>query len=178
MGEKSAMATHLDPVDVDSIYRAHVRPLYAFIYSRVGNREAAEDLTSDVFVKALGHLDTGRQEASIAAWLYRVARNAVTDYWRAAGRAQVIALDDARLARTTPSAPDVPRQEQNEARARAVLDRLPENYRRVLSFRLLEGLSVAEAASAMGTSEANVKVLQHRALKRAAELREEEIGGR
>ena len=178
MGEKPAVAIPPDPVDVDGIYRTHVRSIYSFIYSKVGNREAAEDLTSEVFVKALGHLDTGRQEASIAAWLFRVARNAVTDYWRAAGRAQVIALDDERLARAAPSPPDIPRQEQNEARARAVLDRLPENHRRVLSYRLLDGLSVAETAAAIVTSEANVKVLQHRALKRAAELREEEIGGR
>jgi len=177
MAENPA-AAHPPRVDVDGIYRAHVRPIYAFIYSRVGNREAAEDLTGDVFVKALGHLDTGRREASVAAWLYRVARNAVADYWRAAGRAQVIALDDERLARAVPAAPDLPRQEQNGARARGVLERLPENYRRVLQHRLLDGLSVAETAAALGTSEANVKVLQHRALKRAAELREEGTGGR
>jgi RNA polymerase sigma-70 factor (ECF subfamily) len=66
------------------------------------------------------------------------------------------------------------RQEQAATRARALLARLPAHYRAVLSYRLLDGLSVAETARCMGTSEGNVKILQHRALKRAAELWEED----
>jgi RNA polymerase sigma-70 factor (ECF subfamily) len=162
------------PVDAEALYRTHVWPLYAFIYSKVGNREAAEDIASEVFTKALTHLDPTREEHSIVAWLYRVAHNAVVDYWRAGHGARVIALEEARTARQSPPAADVVRQEQTAARARALLARLPENYRAVLSHRLLEGLSVAETARRMGTSEGNVKVLQHRALKRAAELREDD----
>ena len=71
------------PVDAEALYRTHVRPLYTFVYSKVGNRETAEDITSEVFTKALTHLDPTREEHSIVAWLYRVARNAVADYWRA-----------------------------------------------------------------------------------------------
>jgi RNA polymerase sigma-70 factor (ECF subfamily) len=171
-GERPTLLTR--PVDVEALYRRHLRPLYTFIYSKVGNREAAEDLTSEVFTKALTHLDRTREEHSIVAWLYRVARNAVIDYWRAGHGACVIALEEARMTRPSPPAPDVGRQEQTAARARALLARLPENYRTVLSHRLLEGLSVAETARCMGTSEGNVKILQHRALKRAAELREED----
>jgi RNA polymerase sigma-70 factor (ECF subfamily) len=86
----------------------------------------------------------------------------------------VIALEEARTARQSSPAADVVRQEQTAARARALLAQLPEHYRAVLSYRLLEGLSVAETARRMGTSEGNVKILQHRALKRAAELREDD----
>jgi RNA polymerase sigma-70 factor (ECF subfamily) len=171
VGERPTPVTR--PVDVEALYRTHVRPLYAFIYGKVGNREAAEDITSEVFTKALTHLDPTREEHSIVAWLYRVAHNAVVDYWRGGG-ARVIALEEARTARHLPLATDAMRQEQTAARARALLARLPEHYRTVLSHRLLEGLSVAETARRMGTSEANVKVLQHRALKRAAELREDD----
>jgi RNA polymerase sigma-70 factor (ECF subfamily) len=103
-----------------------------------------------------------------------VAHNAVVDYWRGGHGARVIALEEARTARHLPPAADVVRQEQTAARARALLAQLPAHYRTVLSYRLLEGLSVAETARRMGTSEANVKVLQHRALKRAAELREDD----
>jgi RNA polymerase sigma-70 factor (ECF subfamily) len=173
MHDEQAMAT---PVDVAALYRTHVRALFAFIYRRVGNREAAEDLTSEVFVKAVTHLDPSQPEASILAWLYRVAHNVVYDYWRAAQRAPIIALDEARLLRTPRARADTARQEQTTARAMAILARLPENYRTVLSCRLLQGLSVAETAAQMGISEANVKVLQHRALKRAAALREEGAG--
>jgi RNA polymerase sigma-70 factor, ECF subfamily len=162
------------PVDAEALYRAHVRPLYTFIYSRVGNRESAEDLTSAVFIKALTYLNPTCEEQSRVAWLYRVARNAVADYWRAGRGAHALALEEVRPARQAPPAADVGREELTAARARALLARLPENYRTVLSHRLLEGLSVAETARCMGTSEGNVKILQHRALKRAAELREDD----
>ncbi len=170
--ERPALVTRT--TDAEALYRAHVRPIYAFIVSRVGNRAAAEDLTSEVFLRALAHLDPTREEHSIVAWLYRVARNAVNDYWRAGQRAQVISLDEVRVVRTNATPPDVGRQEQTTRRARTLLEQLPENYRTVLQHRLLEGLSVAETAARMATSESSVKVLQHRALKRAAELREDE----
>jgi RNA polymerase sigma-70 factor (ECF subfamily) len=161
------------PVTADALYRAHVRPLYMFIYNKVGNREAAEDITSDVFVKALTHIDPSRDERSIIAWLYRVARNAVTDYWRAGRGARVIALDDARLGRDLVAPVEAARQDKAAGRANALLERLPERYRAVLSYRLLQGLSVTETAQRMGTTEANVKVMQHRALKQAASLQED-----
>jgi len=87
--------------------------------------------------------------------------------------ARVIALDEARLTRAPAPPPEAARAAETTARATALLEQLPENYRTVLVCRLLEGLSVAETARRMGTSEGNVKVLQHRALKRAAEPREE-----
>ena len=164
-------------LDVEGLYRAHVRGLYAFVYARVGNREAAEDITADVFVKALTHLDLARAEHSIVAWLYRVARNAVTDYWRQGHGRAMVALEDAPAARTQPPAVlDVARQTDTAAQARALLDRLPENYRTVLSYRLLDGASVAETARLMNLGEGNVKVLQHRALRWARQLREDSDG--
>src|SRR5437764_15164398 len=99
-GDRPALVTR--PVEAEALYRSHVQPLYAFIYSKVGNREAAEDITSDVFTKALTHLDPTRAEHSIAAWLYRVARNAVVDYWRAGRGSRVIAFEEARTARQSP----------------------------------------------------------------------------
>ena len=58
--ERPALAVR--PVDAEALYRTHVRPLYTFIYSKVGNRETAEDITSEVFTKALTHLDPTREE--------------------------------------------------------------------------------------------------------------------
>jgi RNA polymerase sigma factor (sigma-70 family) len=166
-----AQAQERKPLSGDELYRAHVRPIYCFIYSKVGNRETAEDLTSDVFVRALSHLDPTREEHSIIAWLYRVARNLVTDYWRQGQSTSVIALDQVRNLRASTFKPDILRQDQTARSANDLLAMLPSNYRSVLQYRLIEGLSVAETAEKMSTSVANVKVLQHRALKRAAELR-------
>lgn len=145
-----------------------MRALYAFVYSRVGNREAAEDITSQVFIKAVTHLDPTRPESSIIAWLYRVARTTITDYWRAGKGPHMIALDDVYVLPVPSSLSDPARQRDTAAQATAVLKRLPDNYRTVLTLRILDGLSVAETARRMKTSGGNVKVLQHRALKDAA----------
>jgi RNA polymerase sigma-70 factor (ECF subfamily) len=152
-----------------ALYRAHARSVYAFIYSKVGNRETAEDLTADVFLKALAHLDLTREEHSIVAWLFRVARNAVNDYWRTGQGAPVIPFEEALLGRGQRAAVET-QGGQAALQAHALLDRLPATYRTVLAHRLLEGASVGETAQAMGISASYVKVLQHRALKRAAEL--------
>lgn len=161
---------------MQDIYNAHVRAVYAFVYARVGNREAAEDLTADVFLKALTHLDLARPECSVVAWLFRVARHAVADYWRTAYAAQVIPLEEARAAHSVAPSPitTAHTHEQAAARARAVLSHLPENYRAVLTCRILDGLSVADTATQLGTSVGNIKVMQHRALQRAAVLRQED----
>ncbi len=163
-------------MEIDALYHAHGRALYAFIYTKVGNREAAEDLTSAVFEKALTRLDLAREEHSGVAWLYRVARHAVVDYWRAGHTGRVVAFEDAYTSLPPCSAPDVDRQEHTAARARALLARLPENYRTVVTHRILDGLSVAETAARMGTTEGNVKVLLHRALKHAAAQGEDATG--
>jgi RNA polymerase sigma-70 factor (ECF subfamily) len=164
-------------LNIGDLYRAHVRGIYAFVYSRVGNREAAEDITGDVFVKALTRLDLARAEHSLVAWLYRVARTAVADYWRHDHGRHSVPFDE-ELAATIqpPAAPDLARQADTAACARALLEYLPENYRRVLTYRLLEGTSVAETARLMNLSEGNVRVLQHRALTRAALLKDGDPG--
>jgi RNA polymerase sigma-70 factor (ECF subfamily) len=69
---------------------------------------------------------------------------------------------------------DTVHQDPSAVHARALLNRLPENYRTVLAYRLLEGASVTETAQRIGTNEGNVKVLQHRALKYARQLREDD----
>jgi RNA polymerase sigma-70 factor (ECF subfamily) len=161
-------------LDVEGLYHAHVVGLYAFVYARVRNREAAEDITADVFVKALTRLDLARAEHSIVAWLYRVARNSVTDYWRQGHGRDMVALEVTAVAETRPPAAiDVARQTDTAARARVLLDRLPENYRVVLCHRLLAGASIAETARLMNLREGNVKVLQHRALRWARQFCED-----
>jgi RNA polymerase sigma factor (sigma-70 family) len=166
--------------NVADLYRSHVRPLYGFIYSKVGNRAAAEDITSDVFVKALTHLDPTRAEHSCVAWLYRVARNAVHDYWRSGQGVPPITLEDAQAPAAPHPAPEAAPGDHAAAatRATAILARLPDNYRTVLSLRLLDGLSVEETARRMGVSRGNVAVLQHRALKAAARQRDDDPASR
>ncbi len=158
------------PGPFEQVYAKHVVGIYRFVYARVGNRPDAEDLTAQVFIRAVEQLDTSRDPRQIAAWLYRVAQNAIADHWRAFYRLPIVGIDHVAVGwepvEDSPI-PVVPNDHAN-ARVRETLSRLPVRYRRVLELRFLERLSVAETAAAMGITNGNAKVLQYRALRRAA----------
>jgi RNA polymerase sigma-70 factor, ECF subfamily len=160
------------PGPFERVYDEHVVGIYRFVYARVGNHPDAEDLTAQVFVRAVEQLDTARDPRQVAAWLYRVAHNAIADYWRAFYRLPVVGADH--VAPGWEPADEPPREQPDDdpavARVHAVLKRLPANYRRVLELRFLERKTVAETASEMGISNGNARVLQYRALRRAAHL--------
>ena len=163
------------PRRFEEIYDDHVVGIYRFIYARLGNRPDAEDLTAQVFMRAVEQLDTTRAPGQIASWLYRVSQNAIADYWRAFYRLPLVGADHVAPGwEPVDLSRDLP-EEQNDgstARVEALLGRLPANYRRVLELRFLRRLSVAETASEMGISRGNAKVLQYRALRKAALLGE------
>jgi RNA polymerase sigma-70 factor, ECF subfamily len=155
----------------EQVYEQHVVGIYRFIYARVGNHPDAEDLTAQVFVRAVEQLDTEREPGQIAAWLYRVAQNATADYWRAFYRLPVIGADHVAPGWEPVAPGDRPATAEPEtapARVAALLRRLPHPYRRVLELRFIERRSVAETAAEMGITNGNARVLQYRALRRAA----------
>src|SRR5437868_14891020 len=77
-----------------SAFRENAARIYRFIYAKVGNRAAAEDLTGEVFLKATRWLAEDRSADSIRSWLYTVARSAIADYWREQSRHPSIPLED------------------------------------------------------------------------------------
>jgi RNA polymerase sigma-70 factor (ECF subfamily) len=156
----------------EEIYDEQVVPIYRFIYARVGNRPDAEDLTAQVFMRAIEQLDVTRDRGQIVSWLYRVGQNAIADYWRAFYRLPVIGTEQVAPG-WEPMEPSATRDRTADdgvpaARVRQLLDRLPDRYARVLELRFLHRLSVAETAERMGISHGNAKVLQYRALRKAA----------
>ncbi len=174
-----ASVTIAFPTD-EAIYAENITPVYAFIYSKIGHKETAQDLTADVFVKALALVDHTQSRASIRSWLFHIARTTIADYWRATLRTRVIPLDEMRERLRAPDETEadeeIPEPETLVTRAMAVLDRLPANYRAVLNLRFLRGYSLRETATALGISEGNVKVVQHRAIRKARDLAGEEVG--
>ena len=152
-------------------YQEHLDGIYRFVYSHVRNREAAEDLTSQIFLKAVRSLDLERSAHSSTAWLFRVAHTTVADYWRAyyrrAATHSLEALVEAGW--ESPSDADPPLVKSSVTdRVEDILQSLPERDREVLTCRFLLNLSVRETAVSMGVTETNVKVMQYRALRRAA----------
>lgn len=161
-----------DTPRLQQLYEENLAAIYRFVFSKVGNREEAEDLTSQVFIKAVRTLDQARGTQSIQSWLFQVARTTVADHWRKFYRLRVNSLDDlldAGWEGPTDEAIAAP-SHLPELRAQRLLARLPERYRQVLTYRFLLNYSIHETAEKMQLSEANVKVLQFRALKKAAAL--------
>jgi RNA polymerase sigma-70 factor (ECF subfamily) len=158
----------------EQLYQEHLDRIYRFVYSHVMNREAAEDLTSHIFLKALRGLDLEQSAHSSTAWLFRVAHTTVADYWRAHyRRATTYSLEE--LLETDledPAAEEgsILSSNASEDRVQGILHLLPTRYREVLTYRFLLNLSVRETAVSMGLTETNVKVMQFRALKLAADL--------
>jgi RNA polymerase sigma-70 factor, ECF subfamily len=155
-----------------ALYQENLARIYHFVYIKVKNREVAEDLTSQIFLKAVRHLDSERSSQSIRSWLFRVASTTVADYWRAFYRTPTSSLDVLLEAGWEGPTEDVFLGANDSAaeQLQRILRQLPERDREVLTCRFLLKLSVNETAQRMGVSEANVKTLQFRALRRAADL--------
>lgn len=169
--DKPPEPTH-DAERLRRLYEDNLHVIYRFIYSKVGNREEAEDLTSQVFIKAVRSIDNSRDAASIQSWLFQVARTTIADHWRSFYQLRAHSLDELLEAGWEgPAELDPPpRIAAPQDRAARLLERLPEHYREVLTCRFLLNLSIKETALRMGLSEANVKVLQFRALKKAGRM--------
>ena len=161
--------------DWDAVYLDNVGRLYRLMYSRVGNRPDAEDLTADVFKAALGPMRLSSSKGEVRAYLLATAHTVLASHWRRRLGLPVTFIDpDTDIAALDDSpGPD----DGGEARRKAgrILAALPERYRRILELRFLETCSIKEAASAMDVSISNAKVLQHRALRMAAKAAELEL---
>jgi len=149
------------------LYDRYVDDVYRFFYYRTFNRQEAEDLTEDTFLRAWEHI--GRLQVDrplhVKAWLLRIARNLWIDRHRT--RRERVSLESLP---TEPPSQDSPegaaiREEQWDWLVEA-LAQLPEPMREVVIYRFMHGLKPAEIAELMGIQVGHVRVLQHRALRR------------
>jgi RNA polymerase sigma-70 factor, ECF subfamily len=151
----------------------HLHVIYRYVYRHVRNEQDAEDLTSQIFLKAVRGLDLERSALHQQAWLFQVARTTIADYWRVYYRhSPTHSLD--KLVEAGWEGPVVEETilESSAAadRVQSILQLLPTRYREVLTYRFLLNLSIRETAARMGLTESNVKVIQSRALKKAIKL--------
>jgi RNA polymerase sigma-70 factor (ECF subfamily) len=154
--------------DWEAIYLDNVERLYRLMYSKVGNRPDAEDLTAEVFQAALVPLRTTASIGEVRAYLLATARTVLAAHWRRRFGIEVTAIE---AADDRPLLEDLPESDAPQRIAR-IMAGLPERYRRILELRFLQSCSLREAARAMNVSVGNAKVLQHRALRQAAHLAE------
>lgn len=146
------------------LYDAYVRRIYDFIYYRTHHRETAEDLASDVFMKAFAKIgDFDGRKGTFSSWLYRIARNRVIDHYRTDKKTDDI--DD--VWDLLQSDADVARDAETRERLREVetyLAALPAAQRDIVIMRAWDGLSYAEIAETIGKSESACKMAFSRAV--------------
>jgi|GEM_PF-193924 len=138
-----------DAVAFARLYDEYMPAVYGYVYRRVSDRDAAEDITSSVFEKAIRGVGGLREGASFKGWLYRIAGNCIIDHYRARGRHPESELEEAVAAPDTESGRPIEELETRMA-VMKLLDGMPEKHREILTLHYLEGLSVEEIAEATG----------------------------
>jgi RNA polymerase sigma-70 factor, ECF subfamily len=155
-------AAQNDPGRFGDLYEMHFERVYAFICLRVADRGTAEDLTSEVFHKALANLPRYRwRGVPFSAWLYKIAANCIADRSKQASR-EIPSSDD------LPEGSTIPDVEEMDRRARLfrLVEKLPADQRKVIVQRFVEQRSIREIAEQLNRSEGAVKQLQFRALEK------------
>ena len=155
-------AAQNDPAKFGDLYDIHFERIYAFVARRVRDRDKAEDLTSEVFHKALANLKRYKwRGAPFAAWLYQIAANAISDYFKRAAR-------EPNHAGKPAEGSGEPEQEglEDQAWLFRLVEKLPDDQRRVVFGRFVEQRSIREIAEQLGKTEGAVKQLQFRALEK------------
>ena len=151
--------------DWEAVYTDNATWVYRALFARVGNHTDAEDLTTEVFLAALRPLRLSASAAEVRAYLRATARTVLAAHWRETLGREITSIEDIEQPADTRDAISTAPQ-----RVARVLDSLPDHYRQILESRFLQGNSIKESAAKLGISVANAKVLQHRALRLAAQV--------
>lgn len=164
-GDSEAVAASYP--DWESVYQDNVVGLYQLAFRRVGNAADAEDIAQEVLINTLKTLRLPAPVPTVRAYLVKTARSVLADHWRRHYAARDMATELVQLPVGTVSNPN------SAEMAQRLLSLLPQNFRTILELRFLRGYSAREIATELGTSESNVRVLQFRALRKAAQLERE-----
>ena len=155
-----------------SLYDLYIEKIYRFVYFKVNNKEEAEDIVSNVFLKVWSYLIeyTEKEIDSFSGLVYKVARNLVIDYYREKGQMKKEDLVEAE---------ELPVVEKNYEQAEinleveklmVVIKKMKQDYQEVLLLKYVEELSTAEIAEILNKSQVGVRITLHRAIKKVQEL--------
>lgn len=158
-------AAQENPSRFAHLYELNFERVYVYIVRRVRERQEAEDLTADVFHRALANLSRFEwRGVPFAAWLLTIASNVLANRWKQAAKHSDIS-EPRDLQETGSSTSEDLEEIAQRAQLFRMVRKLPESQRRVLQMRFAEEKSIREIAGALGRSEGAVKQLQLRALQ-------------
>lgn len=154
-----------EPAAFAEIYERHYDAIYAYLFYRLGDPVAAEDLAAEVFLRLVEKISGFNYRGRpILAWLYTIARNQLADHHRQSGLDTSLPLDEQKVV-TVHDMEQVVELRLERVCLQRAMRRLRDAYQQVILLRFVHGLSHAETAAILGKTENATKVLQHRALK-------------
>lgn len=165
-GDKKAFA---------ELYQKYNLIIYRYILAQVGSPQDAEDLTTEVFIKAWNSLDTyADQGYTYGSFLFRVARNTIIDFVRNQKKENILDIETPFWLQDDSDLPsDILSKKEDYQKLYESINRLPDDYKEVLILRFFSDLSVAETAEFMNRSSGAIRILQHRALNALRSIIEE-----
>jgi RNA polymerase sigma factor (sigma-70 family) len=154
------------------LYNLYFKKVYSFIYYRVSHKETAEDLAEEVFLKVHAKIENIREATSFEAWLYRIARNLVIDYYRGKKeQINILELENTLFYQDTVIRTIDLNQQQKILMT--LIAKLEPDQQRVLKMKFFEDLGNNEIAAIMEKSEGAIRVIQFRGIAKLKELFEE-----
>ncbi len=166
-----------DPNELRQVYEANSRGLYNLAYRLVGDRQWAEDILQETFVRAYTRADTFKQGGKVSTWLYRITMNLAYDHLRARRYRAMASLDapitdsgqsdattwSATLASSMPDATAQVEKKDTEDWVKLLIDDLPERERTVVLLRQYHGMTFKEIAAVLGLTSRTVQNCLRRA---------------
>jgi RNA polymerase sigma-70 factor, ECF subfamily len=170
--ELVAAAQQGDQAAFGQLYDRYVDVVFRFVLFRVGDRPLAEDLTSETFLRALRRISSvSYQGRDVGAWFVTIARNLVLDHVKSSRYRLEMTTADILDSSADDRGPE--HEVVEEATATELMRcvaQLGRDQQECIMLRFMQGLSVSETAAVMGRNEGAVKALQHRAVRRLAQL--------
>lgn len=158
---------------IGGIYDLYLTAVYRYVLARVNGPNEAEDITEEVFLKVIEYIGRFEWQENVpfSAWLYRIAKNQIISHHRKhGGRPQNVSTDDIDVEDAQPGPESLVEQKMTTREVFEACEHLSKPQREIIAMRFGAGMSVKETAEALGKSENNVKVQQHKAIAKLQKL--------
>ena len=165
------LQTKQDPEAFAELYDLYVKRIYRFVYFKVSGHEETEDIVSEVFLKSWNYIigNSEKEVKSFSGLLYRIARNAIIDYYRKRAGSPENLAEDQDVCDEGKWSTEINERIDNQQVIIAIR-KLKQEYQEVLTLRYVDGLQVDEIAEITGKGNVAVHVTLHRALKKLKEI--------
>jgi RNA polymerase sigma-70 factor (ECF subfamily) len=161
------------------IYDQYIDKIYRFIFLKVSSQEIAQDLTSETFLRGWEAFQRSQSPnpgemkiENMQAFLYQIARNLLTDFYREKGRTQVVSAENLKIADPRVNLGEKAAKNSEIEQIKANLANLKDDYQEVIILHYLNDLSIGEIAQTLEKPEGTVRVMLHRGLKELKSLLE------